>query len=90
LRSVPGWLVWLKWISFIKHGYSACLKLQFPAGKTYQCVVDGVAAVCHVRDAGRLATVDWQLDIWINVVILLAQLVALRLATYFALRWRLR
>ena len=90
MRSVPGWLVWLKWVSFIKHGYSACLKLQFPAGKTYPCVVDGAAAECHVRAAGRLATVDWQLDIWVNVVILLAQLVVLRVATYFALRWRLR
>ena len=87
---MPAWLAWLKWVSFIKHGYSAALKLQFPAGKTYACVVSGVAAVCHVRDVGRLASVDWQLDIWVNVVILLAQLVALRVATYFALRWRLR
>ena len=87
---MPAWLVWLKWLSFIKHGYSAVLKLQFPAGKTYACVADGAAATCDVRDAGRLATVDWQLATWVNAVILLAQLAALRVATYFALRWRLR
>ncbi len=87
---MPAWLVWLKWLSFIKHGYSAILKLQFPESKTYGCVVDNVVATCHVRDATRLASVDWQLATWVNVVILLAQLVALRVATYFALRWRLR
>ena len=87
---MPGWLVWLKWLSFIKHGYSACLKLQFTKDETYSCLQDGVAASCNARDAGRLATVDWQLATWVNAVILLAQLAALRVATYFALRWRLR
>lgn len=90
LDNVPAWLVWLKWVSFIKHGYSATLKLQFPEGGRYACVVAGVSTLCNVRDAARLATVDWQLPAWVNVVVLLAQLVLLRFATYFALRWRLR
>jgi hypothetical protein len=38
----------------------------------------------------RLAAVDWAMPAWGNALILLAELAALRIGTYFALRWRLR
>lgn len=83
---MPAWLVWLKDVSFITHAYSALLKLQFKRGQTYACG----DALCDVRSSPRFAAIDWTMPAAGNVGVLLAELAALRLATYFALRWRLR
>ena len=57
---------------------------------TYSCDGAGGAPQCPVRASPRLNNIDWAFPAWANVLVLLAELTALRVATYFALRWRLR
>ena len=56
---------------------------------TYACETDA-ATQCTVRSSVRLAAVDWAMPAYGNVLILLAELAVLRVATYYALRIRLR
>ena len=86
ISGIPPWLTWLRWLSFISHGYAAALKLQYPPDATYPCG----AGRCLARQSPRLADTDWAMPASGNVGILLAELVLLRVLTYFALRWRLR
>lgn len=86
IQGIPAWLQWLRTLSFISNGYSAVLKLQFPVDATYPCG----PGRCLARRSPRLADTDWEMPVSGNVGILLAELVLLRVLTYFALRWRLR
>jgi hypothetical protein len=56
----------------------------------YHCTGATAGEMCPVRDSVRLAAIDWEVPTYGNVLILLGELAALRVATYFALRWRLR
>jgi hypothetical protein len=60
------------------------------SGSRYECERGPPGALCDVRQSVRLAAIDWSLPAYVNVLILLAELAALRVATYFALRLRLR
>ena len=57
----------------------------------YTCVRGGGGPhLCDVRTSPRLAAIDFSFPAYANVLVLLAELAALRIVTYFALRWRLR
>jgi hypothetical protein len=57
----------------------------------YACDSGAAAGhLCPVRTSVRLAAIDWDMPAWGNALILLGELAALRIGTYFALRWRLR
>ena len=64
--------------------------LRRASGSRYECERGPPGALCDVRQSVRLAAIDWALPAYVNVLILLAELAALRVATYFALRLRLR
>ena len=93
--SVPGWLrSWVRWISFINQGYSVLVKLQWPHEQYLACGDSSgggsVTQTCSLRSSPRLNAIDWLTPAYINVLVLLAMLFALRLATYIALRFVLR
>jgi len=89
LQHIPAWLSWLKYISYLNHAFSAGLKLQFPKEATAACV-GAAGRQCLVRTSVRLSSLDWHLPAAYNVGCLFAELVVLRVATYWVLQWRLR
>lgn len=72
--GVPGWLDWVKWISFIYYGFSLGQKIEFSNVE---------------RSAYSGFTIDPK-EFPYEIFVLVAWLVALRIAIYFILRYKTR
>lgn len=84
VQSVPDWIDWLKYLSFIRYGYFILLKLQFKGA--YVLLETGTEPI-PLSDA-NLVPVNVDAGVGVDVGALFAMLVGLRALVYFALRWK--
>jgi hypothetical protein len=96
VRAIPDWISWVKYLSFLYWGFNVCLKAQFAGVQYYDCGegAGGSAARADPQGCVPVANLSEQLQLPTDVegspardvAVLLAMLVALRLAVYTVLR----
>lgn len=84
IGNIPGFIAWLRYISYNYHTFKLLLGVQYTENETYDC---GDGLHCKVMDfpTVRLVGVDRK---WLNVAILILMLVGFRVIAYVALRIR--
>ncbi|KAL6756428.1 ABC-2 type transporter-domain-containing protein [Haematococcus lacustris] len=91
VRDVPGWIGWLRFLSFVYWGNNLLTKIQFRHTSLTDCSQlgpnGGCLVVTDLQSALRLA-VDPNEAVYPEVLVLLAMLIILRWATYIVLRWK--
>lgn len=91
VQTIPFWIVWLKYISFLYYGFNLLLKINFswqPISCTQAVAQYQHLDSCTVQETQVYPSADLNTSPWFEVGILLAMLVVLRIAIYFALRHR--
>ena len=85
LSSIPVWLRWLNYVSFIKYGFALGMQNEFQ-DRTLTITCTGADSFCPQTgdEVLRFYSVD-ELPFWANFVILLFMIVALRFFAYFLL-----
>ncbi|KAF6253780.1 P-loop containing nucleoside triphosphate hydrolase protein, partial [Scenedesmus sp. NREL 46B-D3] len=101
VRGIPAWISWIRYLSFVYWGFNLLLKIEFAGATYYSCgssglgTLDGAAAagpsaepcqaVSDLQAALQLPT-DTNESPALEVGVLLAMLVLLRLMVYHTLR----
>lgn len=94
VRQVPVWISWLKYLSFVYWGYGLLMRVQFAGAEYWDC---GPGRLQRGSGAGcsRVESLQKTLELmdnpndgreWLDVIVLLGMLAALRAATYVVLR----
>ena len=94
IENMPHWLkVWMKWLSFYKYAYDACIRLLFLSEHTYECVNGDLIEACRTQTNGTFTGAEAlekfpvDLSIGLNFLILIGIFVAFRVAAYLSLRF---
>jgi len=94
--SIPVYFIWLKYLSPMKYGLTALVKNEFN-GLTLTCTdaelktAAGGQSVCPFTSGDQVVkamSMDDDLDIWSNLIVLLTLYLALQAMSFFAL-WRI-
>jgi len=88
-HSIPVWYKWIREISIFRYGYEALMKNEFE-GLKFTCTdAQKIHGQCPVPDGETQLKLMGMLDveIWKDVVILLAMVVGYRLLAYICLRF---
>ncbi|KAK3130791.1 hypothetical protein QOZ80_6BG0498120 [Eleusine coracana subsp. coracana] len=86
VQHIPGFISWLKYVSFMHYGFNLLLKAQYHGHLTYDC--GGRAGCRRLQSSPSFDTVDLDggmREVWI----LLAMALAYRLLAYFCLYKRI-
>ncbi|KAA6416809.1 hypothetical protein WJX79_011032 [Trebouxia sp. C0005] len=96
VQSIPDWIGWLKYLSFIYYGYNTLLKIQFKGMTIYDCGTtynpkhpetnSACTVVTNLKDSLRLQE-DPNQWVW-EPLALIAYLLFFRALVYIALRKR--
>ncbi|CAF0892714.1 unnamed protein product [Adineta ricciae] len=93
IDNIPSWLkVWIKWISFYKYTYDACLQLLFMNERSYQCVNGYTIEFCRNNTNGTftnhqaLEIFHVNASVGINFLALFGILLLFRISAYIFLR----
>ncbi|MEW5311333.1 MAG: hypothetical protein WDW38_003059 [Sanguina aurantia] len=97
VRSIPVWIGWIKYLSFIYWGSNLLLKTQFGHNQYFDCTAPGSISGSASQDSGPCVPIsnlqeslrlpiDPDSSVWLDTVVLLAMLFFLRIITYYVLR----
>ncbi|CAF1068068.1 unnamed protein product [Adineta steineri] len=94
VRNLPHWLgVWIKWVSFFKYSYDACLQLQFSGRHHYKCVDGTYVPSCRNNSNGTFVSdealqyFDIGLNVGLNFLVLFGMFIVFRFLAYLSLRF---
>ncbi|KAG0454350.1 hypothetical protein HPP92_025654 [Vanilla planifolia] len=82
VQHIPGFILWLKYLSYSFYCYKLLLGIQFQPHDTYEC---GPGKRCPVVDFPAIRAVGLG-RMWVDVGVMGLMLVGYRLAAYWALR----
>lgn len=102
VQSIPDWIGWIKWLSFLHYSFPLLLHIQFPGdGKTYACydTIDGRSCQAVEVNDPSSSELCAPADLWtelrvsqvppvVNGMALLAMLVLVRILVYVALLYK--
>lgn len=91
VESLPDFLFYLKYVSFIYYGFRALCYNEFN-GETFECTPEEAArGRCQTTGADVLASLDMaDVNVWRNVGILVSMGIILRIMAWLALRYLYR
>ncbi len=104
VSSIPSWIGWIKWLSFLWYSFPLLLHVQFEGdGSTYACyeTVDGRSCQAIEVDGPENSELCEPVDLWselrvstvpslVNGLVLLGMLVVVRAAVFLALLYKTR
>lgn len=83
LQNIPKFMEWLKYISFMYHGFRLLLKVQYSGEELYEC--KSIGGCRPLQSSPSFDTVDLKGG-WKEVWILLGMGLVYRLLAYICLR----
>ncbi|UJR13071.1 hypothetical protein I4U23_000095 [Adineta vaga] len=94
IENIPFWLkVWIKWISFYKYAFDACIRLLFMSEHSYQCVNGKYIDLCKNNFNGTfnnhqaLQYFNVDLSVGLNFIVLFSIFILFRISAYILLRF---
>ncbi len=102
VSSIPSWIGWIKWLSFLWYSFPLLLHIQFEGdGETYACYENVDGRSCQATEVARPENSDLcePVDLWtelrvstvspvVNGLVLLGMLAAARVAVFLALLYK--
>ncbi|XP_023511452.1 ABC transporter G family member 21-like [Cucurbita pepo subsp. pepo] len=82
IGHLPGFIAWLKYLSYCHHAFKLLLGIQYTENETYGC---GAGLQCRVKDFPSIKLVGVGGN-WLSVAVLVLMAVGFRVVAYVALR----
>eukprot|EP00897_Mesotaenium_endlicherianum_P001659 jgi/Mesen1/1520/ME000132S00455 len=88
LQNVPGFISWVKYLSFNYYTYKLVMLTQYDSSQTYACGAppNPYSQRCRIGDSPSLSLVDLDSSGWQNVWPMLIMVVGYRVLAYWSLR----
>ncbi|XP_031375470.1 ABC transporter G family member 26 isoform X2 [Punica granatum] len=86
VQHIPAFVQWLKYLSFMYHGFRLLLKVQYSGDQLYECQSRGGCRPLQSSPSFDTVSLDGGLqEVWI----LLAMAIGYRICAYICLRWKI-
>eukprot|EP00735_Rhodelphis_limneticus_P010215 TRINITY_DN2932_c0_g1::TRINITY_DN2932_c0_g1_i1::g.4233::m.4233 TRINITY_DN2932_c0_g1::TRINITY_DN2932_c0_g1_i1::g.4233 ORF type:complete len:334 (+),score=125.52,sp/Q9C6W5/AB14G_ARATH/33.57/3e-44,ABC2_membrane/PF01061.19/1.6e-35,ABC2_membrane/PF01061.19/1.4e+03,ABC2_membrane_3/PF12698.2/2e-07,ABC2_membrane_2/PF12679.2/0.00019 TRINITY_DN2932_c0_g1_i1:591-1592(+) len=80
---IPDFMLWMKYISFIRYTYELILQIEFSTDRTFACTGAGTYTSCPITESDILDAQNVTSPVWLNVVVNVFYVLLLRALSYY-------